>query len=94
MKKFALVSLLVLCSSMAHASPGDASSSVASFDFWEWISALFDSAAGADPASIVKSDGTVYDVIVKADGTVYDAIVKADGTVYDLVVKSDGVIYD
>lgn len=83
MKKIALVTLLVLSSSMAHASPGDASSSVASFDFWEWIFALFDSAAGADPADVVKSDGTVYDVVVKADGTVYDLVVKSDGVIYD-----------
>ena len=83
MKKLALVSLLVLSASMAHASPGDASSSVASFDFWEWIFALFDSAAGADAADVVKSDGTVYDVVVKADGTVYDLVVKSDGVIYD-----------
>ena len=72
MKKIALVTLLVLSSSMAPASPGDASSSVASFDFWEWIFALFDSAAGADPADVVKSDGTVYDLVVKSDGVIYD----------------------
>ena len=83
MKKLALVSLLVLSASMAHASPGDAASSVASFDFWEWIFALFDSAAGANPADVVKSDGTVYDVVVKADGTVYDLVVKSDGVIYD-----------
>lgn len=64
MKQTVFVALLVLSSSMANASPGDAPSNVASFDIWEWMSALFDGAAGTEPAGVVKSDGIVYDTVV------------------------------
>lgn len=72
MKKIVLVALLFLSSSMAHASTSDPISESLSFNFWEWVSALFENSNSEDSQELVKSDGSVYDCLVKSDGSVYD----------------------
>ncbi|MBS0200012.1 MAG: hypothetical protein JSR70_06135 [Proteobacteria bacterium] len=61
MKKTVLVALLMLSSSMTHASSITPTSEIVSFDFWEWVSSFFDGTNDQAPQSLVKSDGIIYD---------------------------------
>lgn len=59
MKKIVLLALLLLASSMTEAAASTPSTESVSVDFWGWLTSLFVDASAQ--ASIVKSDGIVYD---------------------------------